>query len=685
MSGLKMPPVKYELIKLSGGLDQVTPTLSLAPGVARRAVNFEASITGGYTRIAGYERFDGHQNPSDAMYHMVYGTLLAEVAVGDTVTGSSSAATAIVIAVNNDNIVVTRLSGELNFGEYLFIGGTPIMQINEVTIAGDGKTDAEYMLLAANEYRKDINAVPGSGPVRGVAYFNEYVFAWRDNASGTAATMWKSSPSGWIEVNLGHKLMLELGTSSPKNKTIVGQTSGATANINHVALLDGDWASSDAVAMCNFMVGSGNFSVGENLLVSGVVVGKVKTANQAITLLPGGRLTTVTSNFGGYSESPSLYGADGVNPAFEYYVDGRYVEIVTGMEPMAPKLVTAHKNHLFLSYGSSLQHSAPGSPHTWDAAQGAGEISLGAEIAEILIQPGDQSSGAMAVYTRQDTYILYGTGSDNWNMVPYNVGTGAIPYTGQNMASSYVLDDRGVISLAASLNYGNFDTAAITLNIRPFIQQRRTLATASCINREKSQYRVFFSDCHALYITIANGTMLGAMPVEYPVSVTCIVEGEKPDGSETSFFGADNGFVYRLDAGSSFDGAVIPANISLVYNSINSPRVLKRYRKASVELTGESYTEIDFGYDLGYRSLYREQPLDAVYPGLVETDLRSAYWDAMTWDRFVWDGADISPSEIQVNGTAENMGIRISSVSNLFKPFTVNNIIIHYTPRRGIR
>mgnify|MGYP000966022289 CR=1 FL=1 len=54
-----MPRVQYDLIRLRGGLDQVTPTLSLPPGFVRRSTNFEASITGGYTRIAGYERFDG--------------------------------------------------------------------------------------------------------------------------------------------------------------------------------------------------------------------------------------------------------------------------------------------------------------------------------------------------------------------------------------------------------------------------------------------------------------------------------------------------------------------------------------------------------------------------------------------------------------------------------------------------
>jgi hypothetical protein len=171
------------------------------------------------------------------------------------------------------------------------------------------------------------------------------------------------------------------------------------------------------------------------------------------------------------------------------------------------------------------------------------------------------------------------------------------------------------------------------------------------------------------------------MPVQFAHAVTCVCEGEQPDGTSTSFFGSTNGFVYRLDAGTSFDGAPIPANFNLVYNSTRSPRLLKRYRKASVEMTGDSYAEIAFGYDLGYRSIALSQPNDVEY----ENDLRSSYWDEMVWDNFVFDGSDITPSEILVEGTAENMGIRISSNSAILQPFTVNSIIVHYTVRRGLR
>jgi hypothetical protein len=302
-------------------------------------------------------------------------------------------------------------------------------------------------------------------------------------------------------------------------------------------------------------------------------------------------------------------------------------------------------------------------------------------ITQLLSLPGDQSSGAMAVYTRTDTSVLYGTSSEDFALSTFNVGTGGVANTGQNLDQSYILSERGVMGLGTTLNFGNFATASLTMNLRPFIQVRRNLASASIVNREKGQYRVFFSDGYGLYLTIANGKYVGAMPIQFPNPVLCTSEGQSVDGAESSFFGSSDGFVYRLDAGTSFDGAVIPANLSLVYNSTKSPRILKRYRKASVEMTGDSFAEFAFGYDLGYRTQFLDQPSDSTH----ENDLRSAYWDSMVWDNFVFDGNDISPSEVEVTGTAENMGIRISSVSALLQPFTVNSIIVHYTLRRGIR
>ena len=51
--------------------------------------------------------------------------------------------------------------------------------------------------IAREEARAAIQAVPGSGPVRGVHYYDGDLFAWRDSEDGTAGVMWRATGVGW--------------------------------------------------------------------------------------------------------------------------------------------------------------------------------------------------------------------------------------------------------------------------------------------------------------------------------------------------------------------------------------------------------------------------------------------------------------------------------------------------------
>lgn len=684
MAQSQLPSVEYDLIRLGGGLDQVTPTLVLPPGYARGAFNFECNVTGGYTRIQGYERFDGRPRPSSAIYNLITCALVGAVAVGDTITGMSTAATGKVIALDGDDVIITRQTGIFVEQEGISVSSSQVGTI--VSISGfspDGLKDASYRNAAADEYRNSISPVPGSGNVLGVAIYKGDVYAWRNSLDGLTCAMHKATPSGWSQIALGYEVAFTAGSIEfLEGEIIEGQTSGAIGTVARVVLADGSWSANDAAGRLIFLSITGTFQAGEHLRVSGSA-GHQATASgpqSAISLLPGGRYETVVANFGGGDENFRLYGCDGVNRAFEF--DGTVlVPISTTMPVDVPNHIAVHKQHLFLSFGSSLQFSAIGEPYRWSPIFGAGEIAMAASITNLLPLPGDQSSGALGVYTKRDTSVLYGTNSENFSLSTFNSGTGAVSYTAQSIDQAYVLDDRGIISLNTSLNFGNFVPASLTMTLGPYLKNRIKLATSSSLNRIKSQYRVFFSDGTGIYMTIVNGKLLGSMPIEFYDPALCCTEGEDAEGNAVSYFGSLNGYVYQLDVGTSFDGNVIDASINLVYNAIKSPRFLKRFRKASVEFSGGYFAQVDFGYDLGYRRTEVAQPTDARY----DADLRSSYWDSMIWDNFVWDGLDVTPSEIELNGTAENIGIRISSSSDLFEAFTINTIILHYTMRRGLR
>ena len=355
---MQMSPVKYNIFPMEGGLDLVTPTMSLKPGVARDAINFEVSITGGYTRIAGYERYDGRANPSDATYMGLTLTTVSGIVVGDTITNNAGTVTGKVIAVDatTNSVYYTLPVGTFAVSDTIKVGPTVIGTVTAIAGADvSAATNAAYLALAADQYRALIGAVPGSGQIRGVAYYSGLVYAWRNNAGGTALAMYKSSASGWQAVSFGYELAFTTGTAVINDgDSIVGNTSGATGVVARVVLESGAW-SGTAAGRLILSSTTGTFSAGEFIKVGGSNKATATGAATQITLAPGGRVETVKGNFGGQSQNTKLYGCDGKNRGWEF--DGTtLVPIRTGMATDTPTHVQVHKNHLWFTFGPSLQN-----------------------------------------------------------------------------------------------------------------------------------------------------------------------------------------------------------------------------------------------------------------------------------------------------------------------------------------
>jgi hypothetical protein len=427
----------------------------------------------------------------------------------------------------------------------------------------------------------------------------------------------------------------------------------------------------------NFAAGAATISGGATLTLSGV--------QTAITMATGGKFEFVKANFSGQGSTRRIYGCDGVNKAFEFDGD-TLAPITTGASPDAPTHITAHKNYLVISVASSIMGSALGAPFDWSATHGAWEIATGDAVTGMTTLPGAQTTACLAVFQRSNTSLLYGTDPTTFNYTTFNTGVGALPGSLQNLFDTFAFDSFGVFTLKATLSYGNFSASTLTNNILPFILQERNKITASSLSPTKSQYRVFFSDGYGLYATIVRGQYLGSLPTMFPNPVYCCDQGEDSTANDFTYFGSNDsgGYVYQLDKGTSFDGAVLNAYITMAWDALKSPEILKRFRAASIEMQGNAYAEFQFGYQLGYGSPDISQPSAVTYPsGFIGAPM----WDSgINWDgSYVWDGATLAPNRVDMTGTGENVQVTIASTGNYIDAFQVNSIIYHYSERRGIR
>lgn len=680
---MRMPATQTEFVSFDGGLDQVTPPLLMPPGRCRTAQNFELDTQGGYVRSLGYERYDGRASPSDADYKYIPATVTGAVTNGATVTGATSGATGVVIASGLDRVIVTKVTGTFVSAENLTISAVVVAVTTAAayTAGGDSQDQiAQYKNLAADVYRADITAVPGTGEILGIKYFGGSLYAIRNNAGGTAADWYKSSGTGWTAVTFGEEVAFtNANTGVGEGDTLT--KGGVTATISRVVVQTGSLGSGVNTGRLIITGRSGgNFSAGA-ATTTGAGALTLSGAQSAITFLPDGRFSFKAYNFGA---GERLYGCDGVNRAFEF--SGTVmVPIATGMTADTPLHIAAHKGHLFLSFANSMQHSSIGDPYSWSVVTGAAELNLGSPVTAMMPMPGDNvAGGAMACFTTSQTYLLYGTSSADWELVTQRSDIGALAYTAQFIDTAYYMDLRGVTSLNQSANFGNFEASTLSGLVRPFVTENKSRIKDSCIVKDKNQYRIMFSGGVLLVMTLRDNGVAGFMPISLAHSMVLMEQSDSSAGEEVVFYADEDGMVYQAEKGTSFDGDAIESFMLLGFNSSKSPRVLKQYRKVVFEIGALGYAQFYHSAELDYGNTDLGS-IDAEIVGFNTNAPGGGSWDTGVWDVGNWDGSTLLPAEISITGLAQNISIRITQFSDYHQPLTFYGGLMHYTPRRQMR
>lgn len=670
-----MNPVKVELdyFAFAGGINEVTPAIAVPAGQLLFSQNYEPDINGGYRLSAGYERFDGRPRPSEATYQPIACTLSTTPAVGDTIV--IGAATCRFAAVVTGGILVTAISGTIPASTSMTVSAVPIGTTASDTAlpASTVAEDAANVVAAQNVYRGDITAVPGSGPVRGVWIYLGVVYAFRDNAGATACDMHRSTSSGWQKITLQKEVSFSNANTSVGDGDTLTQ-GGVTATILKVVVETGSLSSGvNTGRLIVTSVAGGNFAAGAATTTgSGALT--LSGAESQIALSAGGAYRFCNYNFYGQQSSIRMYGANGLDRAFEF--DGStLIPISTGAAQDMPSYVVGNRAYLYVAQGSSLMNSSVGEPLRFVAAEGAAEIGVGDTITGLVSMTGE----AVGVMCKNSTHALTGADPSTWSLQVIRSDTGAKDATTVVMSDTYMLDDRGVISLTSTSAYGNFLDSVLSRQVQPTVNQMLRLAITAYANRSKGHYVILGSDGSGLVMGVSQGRPTGFTALKYPFNPTCSASVEDSDGRERIMVGSDDGFVYEMERGSSFDGAPITAFCKVFFGHSKSPRLRKRYRRCVLDIANSGYSEISFFPEFSYGSAdsatHRGQTLT--------TEGLGGYWDISAWDSFSYDGASsISQPNLSIEGTGVNVSLLFYTNTALDAGHVLQGAMVHYSPRR---
>jgi hypothetical protein len=385
-------------------------------------------------------------------------------------------------------------------------------------------------------------------------------------------------------------------------------------------------------------------------------------------LAPGGLIKTVTGNaYGGGSTGIKLYGVDGKNKAFSFN-GATYSQITTGSEPLFPLNVAFFANHLVLAYAKGgLLISTLGAPEDFTTL--ATVLGTSDDITALEVQPG----GALAIFCRNRTYMLYGKDNTDFDLQSFSETTGARALTVQTLTDAVYLDDRGISALKRSQAFGNFEFGSLSHKIRPLIDRGRDRVAGSVVVRKKNQYRLFFTDGTGLIATFSGGDLLGWTGFDYGArKAYCLCSAEDLAGNERVFMGCNDGFVYELDVGRSFAGDDIEVTMRIAFMHFGKPSMYKRYHRLCIEASAEDVASVRVLPDYEYGS---EDLPSAAFEWLDFTG-GGGYWDTAIFDETRWSVPFQPRADMVLFGTSTNIGFLFYSRSNSQLSYNIQSLAI---------
>jgi len=320
----------------------------------------------------------------------------------------------------------------------------------------------------------------------------------------------------------------------------------------------------------------------------------------------GNRVKSADFNFDG---NHKIFFVDGVNSPAIFndttdtltFPSGYPTDVVGGTE------VEVFKNIIFVAKGPNLAFSSPYDPEDFSPANGGGVINVGHTITGLIVFR-DQ----LIIFSPNAIQRLVGSSVADFQLVPIAEAIGCIDgNTIQEVGGDVMfLAADGLRLLGATERIGDFAlnvaSAPIEEDTKSFISS--TTNFSSLVIRGKAQYRIF------AYIenqqnSVGQGLLAtkfsdqGAADIQWAKSQgirAYVADGRYVETQEKIVFANDDGYVYSMETGSSFDGDSIEAVYTSPFMPINDPQIRKTLYKAALfaDIEGVFNVSLTLNYDL---------------------------------------------------------------------------------------
>ena len=626
-----------------------------APGSARTLRNFEPSIEGGYRRILGYTKYNSSIIPP-------YGA--------PVVHGASQSGTGLIIG----NIHQTPEAGDTLTidgvtGTYTIASGGVSYDAtnNRATLTLTGALDSSPANAAAVTFTTTTSNYLALGC--GV-FLDRVIVAKNDD-------LFKISSSTIEHINVPNygTVLVNGGSQTGTSLIVDGLTAAPQA---------GDVFKIAGVDLVYTITADASVSSGGATLAINPALDSSPADNAAITFLSVSRESAGKTRFAryNYTGTEKIAIVDGTNvPAL--YDNNTFTALNDAPTDVnGASFVVNFKNQLFFGKSNLLTFTAPYTDNNFTAAAGSGTISLGAVITGLIV-----FRQQLIIFTESSIFQLVGNTIADFQLQPVTIDIGCVDTdTIQEVGGDIMfLGPDGLRLLSGTDRIGDFGLGVVSKAIQKEVTSFITSNTsfASVVIRNKSQYRILGYNTN---ITQENaqgilGTQFsgqggeGMAWGELRGIRAYVADSRFYQNTETIVFANDDGYLYQMEDGNSFDSLNIQTTFATPFMPINDPRVRKTFYKAFLYTDPQGSVSFDMSLKLDFDQRNSIQPTQINFDN--DTGEVAFYGSAVFGSSAVYSNKLVTLFETQLIGSGFTASIQFESDST-DPPFSLDAITLEF-------
>jgi hypothetical protein len=407
--------------------------------------------------------------------------------------------------------------------------------------------------------------------------------------------------------------------------------------------------------------------------------------NAALTFLSTSRENGGKTRFSryNYTGTEKVAIVDGINvPAL--YNGSQFTALndapsdVTGAE-----FVVSFKSHLVFGKSNVLTFTAPFTDTDFTAANGSGTISVGSAITGLIV-----FRQQLIIFTETSIFQLTGNTLADFQLQPVTTDIGCVDKdTIQEVGGDIMfLGPDGLRLLSGTERIGDFGLGVVSKTIQKEVTDFITANTSftSVVIRNKSQYRILGYNNN---IGQANaqgilGTQMagqggeGMSWADLRGIRAYVADSRFFQNAETIVFANDDGYLYQMEEGNSFDGSNIQTTFATPYMPINDPRIRKTFYKMFLYTDPQGSVSFDVSLKLDFDQKNSVQPTKIDFNNATGT---VAFMGQATFgSSAVYSSKLKTLFETQIIGSAFVVSLQYTSDS-VDPPFSLDAITLEYT------